>query len=57
MSVVKSPRLPAKPSTPSIKLKELVITIIVKKERVTLANCGISCKPRNPCMLVISTPP
>ena len=55
--VVNKPRLPANPSTPSIKLNELVITIIVNKVSTILAKCGIAVIPNKPCMLLICTPP
>lgn len=45
--VVSKPMLPANPSTPSIKLNELVIRIMVSKERKILATGGIWSKPKN----------
>ena len=41
MEEVNKPRQPASPSTPSIRLKEFVITIIVKRVSKILAVCGI----------------
>ena len=50
---VNNPRQPASPSTPSIRLKEFVITTIVKRVSKTLTVCGISYNPIKPCILLI----
>ena len=55
--VVSKPSLPANPSTPLIKLNELVIRIMVNKERTILSTGGISFIPKKPYISVIRTPP
>src|SRR5438046_6206021 len=55
--MVNNPSVPARPSTPSIRLKEFITTIILRYDKAMLNPSDTSLNPNRPCMLVIRMSP